>query len=247
MAREGVEAVILVSPTERAAVQLALRDATKGYHRTTGDVIDMDATSMMPENKGVDFLWRSQGRWWGVQRKQLNDLLASFDDGRLSKEIAQMRAAIAMPHLVIEGRIASDNSGMLMKDGWGRPVSLSSLRSRVLTIGYEGVHVSYTRDIRATASLVVDAYVWSRRANHSTAKTRPKPTNDWGKLSNKEYQAHLLQGLPGVGPGLAEAIIDTLGFPLALTATVEDLLRVPGLGEKKARKLVASMSPNGGA
>lgn len=233
--------MILVSPTERPRIIHALQDAIKRLRATTGEDIPVERSSS-PEKRGVDFLWRANNQWWGVQRKELHDLLASFDDGRLKLELAQMRAAVTMPHLVVEGRIAASNEGMLMTDGWGRPVSLSSLRHRMLTVQYEGVAVDYVRDVNGTASLIVDAYLWSHKANHSTAQTRPKPKSDWGRLSNKDYQMHLLQGLPEVGPKMAESIIDTLGFPLTLNATEAELQTVPGVGPATARKIVKALT-----
>jgi ERCC4-type nuclease len=228
--------MILVSPTERANVLRSLRDAAKA------DAIDVER-SAAPEKRGVDFLWRANGQWWGVQRKELHDLLASLDDGRLSMELAQMRAAVTMPHLVVEGRIVPQNDGYLMTNGWGQPVNMSILRQRLLTIGYEGVHISYTRDVSDTARLLIDAYLWSHKAHHTTAQTRPKPTNDWGRLTNRDYQVHVLQGFPHVGPRTAAAIVDHFGrCPIVLDATYDELLQVPGVGPKIAKSLVTAMN-----
>lgn len=226
--------MILVSPAER-------RDVVRALERAASRASVEFDTSPLPERRGVDFLWRAQGRWWGCQRKTLPDLIASLHDGRLAKEIAQMRSAIAMPHLVVEGRI-TNYGGHVLTDDWGRAVPLDVLRKRLLTIGFEGVHISYTRDVADTADLVVTAWEWSQRANHSTAKTRPKPPNDWGHLSNRDFQVWLLQALPDVGPQTAEAILDTLGrCPLVLDATAAELLAVPGLGIKKVSRIIAAL------
>ncbi len=227
--------MILHSPTERGAVVKSLvREAA---------VVDIEVTSSaMCEKRGVDFLWHEQGQWWGVQRKELHDLLASFDDGRLTKEIAQMSASVTMPHLVIEGRIQVDNEGWLVTKGFGRQVSIVGLRKRLLTIGYRGVFLSYTASARETGAMIVDTYMWSQSASHSTAATRPAAVGAWGTPTNRDYQLHLLQGLPDVGPKLAGAILDHFGrCPLVLDLTERELTTVPGIGRVKARKILASI------
>lgn len=229
--------VLLISPTERDRVLKALQRAVSDAG------IDIEVNrSPMSEKRGVDFLWRGNGEWWGVQRKELNDFLASLNDGRLTQERAQMEASVTMPHLILEGRIQTTGDGTVMRGGWGQDIHLSTLRSRLLTLGYEGVHVSYTRDIADTASYIVDTYLWSQKASHSTAKTRPKPKSDWGTLDNRDFQIHMLQGLPDVGPELAEAILDFFGrCPIRLEVTAEDLQQVPGIGPTISRRIVASM------
>lgn len=227
--------MILHSPTERGAV---IRHLV-----ANGSDLDIEiASDIRPEQYGVDFAWRAQGAWWGIQRKELNDLLASLDDGRLSKEIGQMASAVTMPHLMIEGRISVDLNGNVGTNGWGRGVTISSLRGRFLSIGLQGVYVSFTADAKASADAITDTYMWSKRASHSTARTRPKPLGAWGTPTNREYQAHLLQGLPDVGAKTAEAILDHFGrCPLVMDVDVEDLMGVPGIGRKTAERIMKTI------
>lgn len=247
---------ILHSPTERARVVEAVAKAAAAANLDPALSVEV---SSLAEPRGVDFLWRGyaligdgdgearvQGAWHGVQRKELNDLLASFDDGRLSKEIAQMAASVALPHLLIEGRVSADLNGELVTNSWGRGITISGLRKRLLTIASRGVHVSWTRDIRDTADAVVDAYLWSQQRDHATGRSRPKPRSDWGRPTNLDFQVHLLEGLPGVGVGTARKIIETLGrCPVRVDATVDELVAVPGVGKATAQKIL-SINGDGG-
>lgn len=227
---------IFHSPTERGTV---IRTLTRVAEADGIRVV----SSGLPEPRGVDFLWLdAQGDWRGVQRKELHDFLASLDDGRLAREIAQMNAHVTMPTLVLEGRLQYAN-GTLMTKGWTRNVTYGSLQRRLLTIADRNVSIFFTNEASQTAEWIMAYYTWSMQESHETASHRPKPTNDWGKLTNADWQVHLLQGLDGVGAKTARAIIETLGrCPLRVDATVEELMTVPGVGRATARKIIHSIN-----
>lgn len=231
--------ILLYSPAEPASVVRLLG-------REAGALgIDIEPSNRT-EHMGVDFAWRAQGRWWGVQRKELHDFLASLDDGRLNKEVAQMRAAITMPMLVLEGRIQVTN-GQVMTNGFGRPVTLSGLHKRLLTLQSNDILVTQVSELAQTVSYVLSHYEWSAAEGHATAGTRPKPAGDWGRPSNRDYQVHLLTSLPGVGHKTAASILDTLGrCPLRMDTTVKELVTVPGVGPLMARRMLTAINGTSG-
>lgn len=194
------------------------------------------------EDSGCDFLWRGNKQWHGVQRKEVNDFLASLNDGRLTKEVGQMKAAVQIPLVVIEGKVRFINGSLASayhRVGY-REITEDSWRARLLTLMSMGVHVQYSHDRADTAKWVVSAYQWSEKAEHSTASTRPGPSGDsWGKVGNKDFQVHLLCGLPGVGPRLALRIVERFGgVPIELGVGVKELMEVEGLGRVKAERIV---------
>ena len=217
--------MIWVSPAEPASVQHAL---TNAYFNGTG-FIDV-STSTLPEKYGTDFLWRGNGHFWGVQRKTVGDFLASCDDGRLSREVAQLTTMVTMPMLAMEGRaIPAQYAGRVTRGGLDR---------RLLTIQSRGIGVREFRDTTELCAWLVEFYLWSQAEDHETARGLPKPTGDWGKVTNAQFQAHILQSLPGVGPKVARKIVEELGCPMRLDATREDLMGVSGVGPRMADKIL---------
>lgn len=210
--------MILASPTEPMTVLAMLSPRAADWE-----------ISSLPERRGVDYLWRGAGRWWGVQRKTLADLLASCEDGRLTREIGQMRAMITMPMLAVEGHTAR-MAGFSAQ---------ASIERRLLSIQGQGIGVRTFRDAAELMAWIGVFYDWSKSESHETAMTLPKPRNDWGRPSNEDWQAHVLMSLPGIGPKLARVIVKHLGgHPVRVTATREELMSVPGIGPGTAKRIL---------
>lgn len=217
--------MIYVSPAEPASVQHAL---TNAFYTAT-NLVDV-STSSLPERYGADFLWRGNGHWWGVQRKTIADFLASCDDGRLTREVAQMSDMVTMPMLAIEGRdIPVQYAGR---------VDRGNLERRLLTIQSRGVGVREFRDTTELVAWIVEFWRWAQAEHHETAQSLPKPAGDWGKPTNAQFQALILQSLPGVGSKVARKVVEALGCPMRIDATREDLMSVPGVGPRMADKIL---------
>lgn len=157
-----------------------------------------------------------------------------------------MRSFITTPVLILEGKIRTTNDGTVLTNGYGRPITVGNLTRRILSLQSSDIHVMQTPDQTGTATLLVEMYAWSQATTHSTATVRPKPRGDWGTPSSRDWQIHLLCSLPGVGPELAAAILDTLGrCPIVVDASEAELLTVPGIGKGRARKILAAVQKRG--
>lgn len=192
--------------------------------------------SSIPETRGVDMLWSAQGELWGVQRKEISDLLASRSDGRLSKELGQMQS-LATTMLIVEGRIRWTDEDELL-DGW-QSISRRQLTGMLWSVRSRGVWVEYTKSMDQTAEVVEWFADWSNKKRHSGLAGRPSPESNWGKISDRDWGIHLLTSFPGIGPGMAEAIWEHFGGRVPLSWDVEEgeLLEVPGIGPGRARNL----------
>lgn len=202
---------------------------------------DLGVSALLPEEYGVDFLWQSELGLVGVQRKQFpSDFLASVHDGRLNREYSMMKE-LDMAVLCIEGTPRWTTEGMLIRDrndkrnGWTKAQHRNYLHS----VQLRGIHVVYTESLRDTYDYISGLSVWTNKVDHHSLDTRPGPVGSgWARVTNKDYQKHLLQGLPGVGPKVAAAILEHIGMPFGLRVNQEDLMMVPGVGQKMADRIV---------
>ena len=210
---------LVVAPTEPAAF------------RAIADVV-----SMASERMGVDAMWSTKN--WGmvgVQRKEYRDLISSVADGRLAREIAQMQR-LGLAVLMIEGRMRWSTEGELM-DNYAR-WNKRSHRGLIRSIQSKGVWVETTESVTDTIEAVQDLMRWTERERHNSLDRRPKPTGAWGKADQRDFALHLLQGVDGVGPVLAESVLDTFRtVPWEWSCSFEELLAVPGMGPKTAEKM----------
>ena len=197
---------------------------------------------MLPERMGCDIAWRARGQWWGVQRKEIKDFIASMQDGRLAKEVAQMKT-LPIKVVIIEGRIKFTNSGELLVSKWSTGISGLQYQGMIMSLMEKGVHVVHTESTKATAEWTRTFATWSTKAKHTALDRRTGPAkNVWGTVSDEDWAVHLLQGFDGLGSEKARAIIEHFdGVPLQWSVTEADLLGVKGIGKTLARRLILAL------
>lgn len=203
------------------------------------DTLDWTVDNL-PETYGVDFLWMSTLGLVGIQRKEFpSDFLASIHDGRLGSEAFGKMAQLDLCVLLLEGQPRWTSEGNVIHASrrevrWTR----TQHRNYLTSVQLRGVQVNWSEDKWDTVQFIMDLYRWTQKDHHNSLITRPTPESNWGHISNRAFQRHFLMSLPRIGPVLADSIIDTLGFPFALTVTAEDLLEVPGVGPTLAANIV---------
>lgn len=225
----GDEVMFFVAPTEPTVIK---------------QLIEPDGVvSLLPEKYGCDVLWFVGKQRWGVQRKELKDFIQSVGDGRLSKEIAQMRCAdLGMCMVLIEGKINWSTEGELIWNTRGQVITRSQWRGMLWSIRNEGVHIDFTKDKQDTVEYIRMLGKWSAKEKHVSIMRRPGPANYWGSASNVDYAVHVLQGFDGIGLDRAKAIVQHFGgLPLSWDVSETDLSRVKGIGKVLAKKLVSAL------
>lgn len=222
--------MILVSPTEHP------------------DFHAIGKSSGVPERYGMDAAWHSRGELgglWGVQRKEIKDLLASVRDGRIAIEIAQS-AVVGYKVMVVEGKMRWSDEGLLLNGrGWGRDWKRGDVDAMLWSLRADGWWVVHTDSHAHTVSTVVALAAWSRKDRHDGLRGRVGSAKGpvFGmSAGDRETAVWLLQGFPGVGRGLAGAMFDKVGMPLRWDVTVEELMTVPGIGKKRAERLIAVLA-----
>ena len=190
--------------------------------------------SPLPEQYGVDFLIPCPVGMVGVQRKEIHDLIASRGDGRLARELAQMKQ-LDIGILMVEGRLKWTSDGVLStsRSKWTRAQHLGLLFS----IQSTGLWVNSTESISESREYLSHLEMWMMKSKHAGIMTRPKPTTLWGTRNDRDWGIHVIQSFDGIGPGVAGAIFDRFGLPIRWTVTKADLESVPGVGKKRASKM----------
>jgi ERCC4-type nuclease len=150
-------------------------------------------------------------------------------DGRLFDQAERLRFKTAnsdhqvIPIVLLEGDVHG-NSSMLLQQVDGALSYLSVIQRISVLSSYGANHSAYI--VAKLASHFVDG-LYTPIARH---KTKPKAL-----LSQKLF---VLESLPGVSSGIAEALLEHFGSVKAVaTATEEELAAVKGVGPKRSREL----------
>lgn len=197
--------------------------------------------SSLPEKLGMDFLIPRRGGFAGVQRKEVRDLRASVQDGRLGKEIQQAASMDVSPVLlVVEGRVEFTSEGVLI-DRWGGEWTRARWYGVLWKVQMDGWWQVQTASMGETARAVETFETWVKKDKHGTFATRGTAPSIWGAhQTNRDWCAWVAQGLPGVGAGTAERLVDHFGglpFTWKRQVTIDSLQEVDGIGPKKAAAL----------
>lgn len=229
MAKTRDEPVFIVAPTERHRAIQAL-------------VGEYGETSMLPERFGCDILWRAQGDWWGIQRKELADFIASIQDGRLAREVSMMRP-LPMKFVIIEGKVQYTTDDLLMYNKRSSRVTRQQFIGMQVSLMDIGVNVMYSRDQHDTADQARIIAGWSMKGEHKSLMRRPGPTPQWGHATDHDWALHLLQGFDGLGIEKCKAILNHFGgVPMDWSCTEQELMQVPGIGKTLARRMINALT-----
>lgn len=198
-------------------------------------------TSAAPEKHGADFLWYSKAVGMvGVQRKEINDLLASLADDRLAREIPLLqRLDIAM--VLIEGRVEWTNDGFLLATS--SPFTRAQYLGILWSLQSAGLWIGCSDSLTDTTQYLSAFYRWTTKERHTglLRRTQKAGRDEYGMRSDRAWQLHLLQGFPGVGYERAKAIVEYYGgLPLAWTGRLVD---VDGIGPVTAHRLETLLTP----
>lgn len=215
--------VTLVAPTEPTTLKNAGR------------------VSSTPEKFGADVLLiGSNGEGpvrVGVQRKTVSDFLASVEDNRLAKEVQQMRR-LDMAFLVIEGSFRWGTDGK-MPQNWGRQWTQAQVYGILWSMQAEGIMFGQVDNTTQFVAYVELLASWVSKPRHRFGDRRSKQKTElWGKMDSRDFGSWVLQGLPGLGPEIAERIWDHFnGMPFGWNVSQEEMLEIPGIGPKTVEKL----------
>jgi len=159
-----------------------------------------------------------------VERKCASDFVTSIIDGRLFKQVANLKRHAPRPVLIIEGNPYRTGFNMDNRAIEGALLSLQ-------TVWY--LPVLFSKTLIETAGRLI--MICKQHAEFNDVVTlrwgyRPK------RLATRKL--YLLQGLPGIGPDLAKRMLDHFDSVSGIfNASIKELTTVKGIGSTKAKKI----------
>ncbi len=160
----------------------------------------------------------------GVEFKTVEDFVSSIIDGRLLEQLRSLKENFARPILLIEG--TEDLYAV-------RNIHPNAIRGMLAAIAVSyGIPLLRTKDAQDTAGLL---YVIAKREQEGSsadfsAHASKKP------VSTTESQEYVVSAFPNVGTQLAKQLLKHFKtIKNFVNASDEDLQKVEGVGEKKAK------------
>jgi ERCC4-type nuclease len=165
------------------------------------------------------------GRSLLVERKTARDFWQSIFDGRLFRQAGRLAKASPRALLLVEGP--------------GLDLSKPPVRGALVTLmTVFGVPVLFSRDAADSAQWILMA---SRHLE--SRKEDVYKRGGWRPKGKRARQLFILQGLPGIGPRRAEALLNRFGTVRGVFAAEEAAFReAPGIGNRTAQKIAWVLS-----
>lgn len=160
-----------------------------------------------------------------VERKTVCDFIQSIIDGRLFKQAQRMRQIFDIALFIVEGE-GLDNCGI--------NIHPNAVKGAMVSIALQWrMPILFARNIAETALLL-----WLVTTQHNKIQSEISCRYGYRPKTYHKRQLYILQGLPQVGPKLADKLLNYFGsVEKVFTATKEELMEVNNVGKKKAEKI----------
>jgi DNA excision repair protein ERCC-4 len=160
------------------------------------------------------------------ERKTLRDFAVSLKDGRLFEQGTRLAASPLHKAMILEGS-AHDraNSGMRREALQGALITLTL---------FLGIPLLRSADAEESAQLML----YAARQFDALAKQAPRLSKGKRPKGKRKTQLRILQSFPGIGPGIAQNLLQQFGSIEAILAADEQaLLGVAGIGTGRAKAI----------
>jgi Fanconi anemia group M protein len=158
---------------------------------------------------------------YAVERKEFGDFIGSVYSGRLFDQAERLAAAYENPFLVVEGPVAQGLMGLSNPlVFWGALAKVSAEWN---------ISVIFTLNEEHTAMFLhsLARKLQEEKKRKIAVKYKPRTYT----LSQRQLMA--VQGLPHIGPGRAEKLLEMFGSVRRIfSASDKELMLVEGLGKK---------------
>lgn len=162
-----------------------------------------------------------------IERKTVSDFVQSMIDGRIFRQVAEMKECFEKPVLIVEGDIER-----MFSD---RDVHPNAIRGALAAIAIDHhVPIIWTSDARETAEQIY----WIARREQSGEKRTVAVRSHEKKKTTSGHQEFLVAGLPDINTKLGRNLLKKFKTPRRVfSADRKKLMKVDGIGEVKANKI----------
>lgn len=159
-----------------------------------------------------------------VERKTVDDFLQSIIDGRLFKQVKNLKASYKKPLLIIEG-----DDGLFES----RNIHPNAICGAMASVSIDNcVPVIWTKNQKETANFL---YVIAKREQLELEKSI-QIREKIGILTKNQRQEYIISGLPKISTVLARRLLEHFKTPENIfKANEEELLKVEGIGKDRAK------------
>jgi Fanconi anemia group M protein len=171
-----------------------------------------------------------------IERKTLEDFLASLIDKRIFEQIQKMKASFQKPIIVVEGSLNIEDLFYL------RNIHPNAIRGLLLTIMVdEGIPIIFTKDEEETVNLLE---ILARR-EQIEQKRMPQIKVVKKVKTIADAQEALIASIPGINRQLAINILSYFKNPKNIAnASISELIEVPLIGKEKAKRIYEVFNNN---
>lgn len=166
-----------------------------------------------------------------AERKTAGDFISSMCDGRLFKQLSELKDNFSYPVLIIEGESLFDTD---------RKIHPNAIRGAIASVALDySVPILWTRNALETAEMLLSIakreQFDNKKKNAIRGRKKARSMND--------RQEILIAGLPHVNTQTARKLLKHFENPQKIfTATEEDLRNLDGIGPKKAKRIRAVLT-----
>jgi Fanconi anemia group M protein len=161
-----------------------------------------------------------------VERKTCADFISSIVDGRLFKQLAEMKTNFEKPVLIIEGDDIFNHD---------RKIHPNAILGAIASIAIDfSVPILWTKDQKETAAILFTIAKREQLENKKSVSLRGKRK----AKSMNQQQEFLICGLPKISTTTAKKLLKHFDTPENIfTADEKELKKVKGIGKETARKI----------
>lgn len=188
------------------------------------------------EEYGADFLLSTNRGLVGIQRKKFpGDFLASIQDGRLVKELAQLRE-LEFRIILLEGKPRYTKDGVLLNGRRHSAYTRTGFRNLCRSLQYvEGCYIEWSSNIPDTIAVLKELQGYFDKGLHASLHARHRFESKLFVPSRQERLQFFYQGLPAISVVRSIKLSEVYESPIDLfNAEISDLSKIHGIGKNIA-------------